>query len=302
MTNQEASLGAIIIGTPLAFLLTGMLLVQCYIYWKTSRSGDTWHIQSLVAILLLLDLIHSMFVWIASWKWFVTGREKDLDKIPVTLSLSIIVTAISTLMAHSMYSWRIFKLSGRNYWITLPIMTLAVLRVVAATFSGGYMIHLKSFETFRVTAGWVISLGLALSCIVDVLITGAMMAILRRTRVKSLTMDSVIDSLIIYTLENGSVTAITTVASLVCWVAMDNLIFLGLHFVIAKLYANSVLAMLNYRQFLRRTGESRSRSGLVDMEVIRLRSVSSSTPKIPVVAVSINRTMQMHTDFDTRRK
>ncbi|KAF5365150.1 hypothetical protein D9757_011770 [Collybiopsis confluens] len=302
MTNQEASLGAIIIGTPLAFLLTGMLLVQCYIYWKTSRSGDTWHIQSLVAILLLLDLIHSMFVWIASWKWFVTGREKDLDKIPVTLSLSIIVTAISTLMAHSMYSWRIFKLSGRNYWITLPIMTLAVLRVVAATFSGGYMIHLKSFETFRVTAGWVISLGLALSCIVDVLITGAMMAILRRTRVKSLTMDSVIDSLIIYTLENGSVTAITTVASLVCWVAMDNLIFLGLHFVIAKLYANSVLAMLNYRQFLRRTSESRPRSGLVDMEVIRLRSVSSSTPKIPVVAVTINRTMQMHTDFDTRRK
>ncbi|KIK59987.1 hypothetical protein GYMLUDRAFT_44000 [Collybiopsis luxurians FD-317 M1] len=305
MATQATSLGAIIIGTPLALLFTGVLIVQCIIYWKTARAGDTWRTETLVISLLLMDLLHSVFLWTASWRWFITDRGQDPDKIPITLPLSIFVTSISTLMAHSMYSWRIFKLTHRNYWITFPIITLAVLRVVSAIFTGTYMIHLKSFVSFRSTIGWVFSLGLGLSCTVDILITSTMMYILKQSRAKSLSLDTVIDSLIIYTLENGAVTALATVVSLICWVSMRNLIFLSLYFVIAKLYANSVLAMLNYRPILRRTGESTSRSGgAVDLEVIRFRNTYSgrsgiqltSTTPVPAVEVNVNKTMQMHTD------
>ncbi|XP_006459695.1 hypothetical protein AGABI2DRAFT_116655 [Agaricus bisporus var. bisporus H97] len=60
-----------------------------------------------------------------------------------------------------------------------------------------------------------------------------------------------VDSTTIYALENGALTCFTTTASLICWLAMPkNLVFLGLHFVIGKLYANSLLASLNIRREL----------------------------------------------------
>ncbi|PIL31151.1 hypothetical protein GSI_05848 [Ganoderma sinense ZZ0214-1] len=49
-------------------------------------------------------------------------------------------------------------------------------------------------------------------------------------------MDRIIDSITLYTVENGMLTCVTTVASLICWLTMPkNLIFLGLHFAISKL-------------------------------------------------------------------
>jgi len=66
------------------------------------------------------------------------------------------------------------------------------------------------------------------------------------------TMIKVVDTLTLYTLENGFLTGVATTASLICWLSMPhNLSFMGLHFVIEKLYANSVLASLNTRKELR---------------------------------------------------
>ncbi|KAJ2927036.1 hypothetical protein H1R20_g10065, partial [Candolleomyces eurysporus] len=60
-----------------------------------------------------------------------------------------------------------------------------------------------------------------------------------------------VDTLALYTLENGALTCFAAIASLLCWLLMPhNLIFMGLHFVIAKLYANSLLASLNMRHQL----------------------------------------------------
>ncbi|KXN87274.1 hypothetical protein AN958_09006 [Leucoagaricus sp. SymC.cos] len=60
-----------------------------------------------------------------------------------------------------------------------------------------------------------------------------------------------VNTITLYTLENGALTFFTATASLICWLAMpENLVFFGLHFVIGKLYANSLLASLNVRREL----------------------------------------------------
>jgi hypothetical protein len=107
-------------------------------------------------------------------------------------------------------------------------------------------------------------------------------------------MNEVLDSLVVYTLENGSLTSAATVASMICWVTMPNSlclsfsdirdvlivsqdkIFLAIHVVIGKrelyllilpsavsevcgaVYANSLLATLLARNHLR---ESRKSTG-----------------------------------------
>ncbi|KAI0931040.1 hypothetical protein AcV5_005388 [Taiwanofungus camphoratus] len=75
-------------------------------------------------------------------------------------------------------------------------------------------------------------------------------------------MDYIIDSITLYTVENGSLTCVTTIVSLVCWLTMShNLIFLGLHFAISKLYANSFLATLNARKALMTRSQGSSDRG-----------------------------------------
>ncbi|THU95079.1 hypothetical protein K435DRAFT_859938 [Dendrothele bispora CBS 962.96] len=175
-------------------------------------------------------------------------------------------------MTIRIFGWRIFKLSKNNYLVSAPVFILAVIRLVAAAVSSGEMLHLRTFQSFRDQFMWLFSLGLSISVSVDVYITTIMFIILKRTREKSLTLNPVIDSLVIYTLENGLMTSVVTVASLICWVTMDNLVFLGLHFIVSKLYANSTLAVFNYRVHLRYTHEQnlnmRANTGGIELVVL----------------------------------
>lgn len=93
-------------------------------------------------------------------------------------------------------------------------------------------------------------------------------------------MNHIINSLIVYTLETGSVTCLVTVASLICWLLMrHNLIFLGMHFAIAKLYANSLLATLNMRKRLRvdrmYSSEKEQNNGLSPLSPVNMSHYSN---------------------------
>lgn len=95
-------------------------------------------------------------------------------------------------------------------------------------------------------------------------------------------MNQILDSLVIYTFENGSLTSAATVISMMCWLIMPhNRIFLGIHFGISKrelnilpnragcltildveVYANSLLATLITRKQFRRGRASMSQNAL----------------------------------------
>ncbi|KAF9064115.1 hypothetical protein BDP27DRAFT_1450941 [Rhodocollybia butyracea] len=272
--STKSSLGAIIIGFPLALVFSGILIAQTTFYFRSPNPSDTWRMSLLVITFLVFDLLHSILLWNSAWEWFITKSGSNADLIPTTMALTILVTGISTFAAHSVYSWRIFRFSGRNYWITVPIVVFATLRVVSAIVTTAYMIKTKSFERFRNEIGWVFTTGLVLSCVVDILIAGIMTLILKQNRAQFSTLHSVIDTLVLYTLETGSITAITTIAASITWftVSLPNLAFLALYFIIVKLYANSVLAMLNSRMSLRRAVKSTIFHNAVDLEVLDAES------------------------------
>ncbi|KAK7453505.1 hypothetical protein VKT23_011782 [Stygiomarasmius scandens] len=172
------------------------------------------------------------------------------------------------------------------------------------------MLHFQRFPLFRKHLMWLFSLGLSISAFVDVYITITMFIILKKSREHSLTLNSIIDSMIIYSFENGLMTSVVTVASLLCWVTMDNLVFLGLHFVASKLYANSTLAVFNYRMHLRRIQESnaniRTGQGVVELFVLPNQAVSPSNEEQPnqtdPFALDQSKQLQneeMHTDDDS---
>ncbi|KAG6380655.1 hypothetical protein JVT61DRAFT_5025 [Boletus reticuloceps] len=115
------------------------------------------------------------------------------------------------------------------------------------------MIVLKSYTDFvHPFPSWVFTLGLSLSAFVDIVITTFLCYFLRSNRSLVPRTNRMIDTLTLWMVQNGSITCLAAIASLICWLVMpQNRIFLGLHFVVGKLYANSLLATLNARHKIR---------------------------------------------------
>ncbi|EGN93574.1 hypothetical protein SERLA73DRAFT_189277 [Serpula lacrymans var. lacrymans S7.3] len=233
-----------------------------------------------------MDTAHTSLIWGSIWTYLITnfGDTSKIDTIPRTVAMSIALTAILTFIVHCFFAHRIHKLSRGDWRITIPLSTCAFLRLCSASVTTGEMIHMETFSSFKHEFRWVFTLGLALSSLVDVLIAVFLCHSLRGSRKASSnsSMDHVINSVILYTFENGSITCTATIVSMVCWLAMpNNLVFMGLHFVIGKLYANSLLATLNARKQLQRERSQRGLSGELPIVIPgfanRFRSRQTST-------------------------
>ncbi|KAJ7144569.1 hypothetical protein C8R44DRAFT_865477 [Mycena epipterygia] len=256
MKDIAWTLGALLVGGSIALILSGIVTVQCIIYYKL-YPDEIMIRNAMVVAVWLLDLLHSAFIITSLFDYFIHfyGDETRIDYIPTSIALSVVVTAIQTLIVHWYFAHKIYKSSGNNWWITGPIVLLAFLRLLAASVSTTEMIRLHRYSAFMEKyPGWVFTTGLSLSASVDIIITGWLCFFLQkmRRRTASTPMAQVVDTITLYTLENGFLTCVTTTASLICWLTMrTNLVFLGLHFIIGKLYANSLLISFNTRKELR---------------------------------------------------
>ncbi|KAJ7473599.1 hypothetical protein B0H11DRAFT_2036491 [Mycena galericulata] len=256
MTNIAWTLGALLVGGSIALLLSGIVTVQCIIYFKLYPNEPRLR-NVMVATVWILDLSHSAFIVTSLYDYLILffGDRARIAIIPWSIALSVLVTAIQTLIVHWYFAHKIYQSSGKNWWVTGPIALLAFLRLFAASVSTTEMIRLHRYGAFNEKyPGWIFTTGLSLSAGVDIIITAWLCYFLQkmRRRTASTLMANVVNTLTLYTLENGLLTCLTTTASLICWLAMpNNLVFLGLHFIIGKLYANSLLISLNTRKELR---------------------------------------------------
>ncbi|KAL0961349.1 hypothetical protein HGRIS_006305 [Hohenbuehelia grisea] len=253
MVEIPDTLGALLVGGLIATAFSGVVTVQAFSYFK-SYSNDPPRLKLLVFAVWMLDFCHAIFASISLWHYLITnfGRSDMISSIPWSLAITIALTAILTFLVHCFFVHRIFKISFGNWLITLPLGLLAVARLCFACLTTSQMIILDTLDEFVQKFHWSFTLGLALSSAIDVLITGSLCFFLSNNRKPASSLNLVIDTLMIYAFENGALTCAATVISMICWLAMPhNLIFMGLHFVISKLYANSLLATLNTRKALR---------------------------------------------------
>ncbi|KAJ3918235.1 hypothetical protein F5877DRAFT_79176 [Lentinula edodes] len=256
-TDIRATFGALLLGGLVAAILSGMIIAQGLNYLKSNT--DPSNIRSMVGIIVILDILHTVTIFMGLWKWFIKLHEASaaIFVVPLSISISVILTALTTIIAHGFFAWRIFKLSKRNYWLIIPIVVPAVLAFVFSCISEAEMLRLDSFPDFRRYCPWALTATLALSSGVDAMITVMMMVLLRQSRAKSLrrvatcvalrsskniqvliqsphSMNDVIDSLFMLTLENGAITSLAAIICMTLWLTMNNFVFLGLYFIIDK--------------------------------------------------------------------
>ncbi|KAK0475368.1 hypothetical protein IW261DRAFT_1645501 [Armillaria novae-zelandiae] len=306
------SYGAVAIGALCASLLSGAVAIQTILYYKFYPS-DFLRVKFLVFVIWFLDICHTTFIWISIWDCFIShfgdfGRTDPYSIVCRSIAVTVVEIALLTFLVHCFFAHRIFMLSRRNWLITCPILIAATLRLGSACVSTSEMIRLKTYSGFIEKLGWVFTLGLSMSSVADILITGSLFGLLHASRTDAESINDIIDSLILYTFETGSLTCAGTIVDMACWVSMkSNLIFLGIHFVIGKLYANSLLVTLNMRRGLRRGQTiyfSRSLedgNGLVLSSRRRVSHLSEPDfTKATELQINVERSVHYRTDFDLK--
>ncbi|KAM6497790.1 hypothetical protein JOM56_005738 [Amanita muscaria] len=205
-----------------------MNTVQTIVYFRVYPE-DTMKLKALVATIWALDIIHTAFLWNDLWFYLITifGQVFDIDTIqgigPETVPGAIVVTDIVVLIVHLFYVHRIFRFSHRNYWITTPVFILIICEVVCAIAAvimpyryQGVLTLLNSGYT------WIFSLGFILAAVSDIVIMGVLLVLLWSSRQHSLSLNNVIDQLILYTFETGSLTAFMAIAIMITWLTEQH--------------------------------------------------------------------------------
>ncbi|KAI0696880.1 hypothetical protein C8T65DRAFT_663099 [Cerioporus squamosus] len=251
-TQLAHSMGAVLVGSLIALFLSGAVSMQVFLYFQL-YPRDIPRIKLMVVTVWVIDALHSAMTITANWQYLIVhfGDWDTIDDITWSIAASVALTATITFFVHCFFIHRIYSLSRANWYITAPLVLLAFVRLISAAISTSEMISLKSYSGFVHGYDFVFTIGLASAASLDIFITIGLCYFLRRGRTGLGSMDRIVDAITLYTIENGMLTCITTVVSLICWLTMPtNLIFLGLHFAISKLYANSFLATLNSRKSL----------------------------------------------------
>lgn len=170
----------------MAAVFSGILVVQVFSYFK-NYPLDLQRVKLLVVVVSFLDACHTTFVAISLWDDLVNhfGDSARADYIPWSLALTIAVTAVLTFLVHCFLVHRIYKLSMANLYITIPLDVIACLRLGSACLTTVKMIELRSLKTFISRYTWSFTLGLALSSLLDILITGLLCYLLMSGRKKN---------------------------------------------------------------------------------------------------------------------
>lgn len=251
--DVEKTFGALLIGGIIAILFCGVTQAQTFIYFRVYHN-DNISVKLLVIFTWLLDTLHTIFIGQTLWNYLIGffGQAEMIDQVPTALSLTIAVTAVLTFAVQMFFIYRIYILSKKNAFIAVPLTLIAAVRLAFACLTTAKLIELRSLEGFVIHYTWSFTTGLSLSAILDVLITFFMCFLLKSRQREFSNLNDVLDSLILYAFENGVLTTLAAVLSLVTWITMPhNLIFMAAHFVIIKFYANSLLATLVARQNLK---------------------------------------------------
>ncbi|KAI0667875.1 hypothetical protein C8Q78DRAFT_296927 [Trametes maxima] len=267
----DSTFGAVLLGTFIGLILYGLGLHQTYRYARLYPE-DSWFLKTLVIVIGALETLHSAMNMHTCYYYLVTNYFNPAV-LPErgTWSIAFLPSCASAIMIVS----QIFF--ARRVWLIGPgyrfVVALAILFLAGEfAFSLGASIEANIVTGFAefYNRTWLISACFGMAAAADVLLTGGLIIVLRRSRTGFKRTDGMIDILIIYAINTGLLIGLFNVLSLILAAAMPrNLVYVGLNILTAKLYANCFLAVLNSRKRLASRGMD-----IFDMNSVRMEALA----------------------------
>ncbi|OSD06490.1 hypothetical protein PYCCODRAFT_1474622 [Trametes coccinea BRFM310] len=286
-TFLDTTIGVIFVGFLFTGCLFGVTSAQSIWYFRHYQT-DRRILKLLVTVVWILDAVHlglytaTMFIYLIQKKAAYFGQER----LPWTSNVQLLCNAFAIGLIQSFYASRIWTLSRQK--ILLVVMVI----FIAATWAASIVLFIETILT-RMVAQYVllapfdIALS-ALSASTDVLLCGALVVLLSRSRTGTAGANRLINKLVLFTVETGFLTSIYAILSVIMVVVLPmTSLFVMFYYIGARLYTVSLLATLNARASLRVEAEKMGHRSLPDLEATAPRGLASTPTGIPVVIPSI---------------
>ncbi|ETW75229.1 hypothetical protein HETIRDRAFT_412440 [Heterobasidion irregulare TC 32-1] len=251
----DNTLGALLVGGLISGILYGITCTQTYVYYERG-AGDRPSLKAFVALLWLLNTLE--FVFDAHMMYFYLisnfATPAALTVKPVwSLLIHVLITSITDFLVRAMFARRIYRLSNKNMILTGLVLATSTFDLVV-----GLVITVKAFSLSSIEnlskLSTLFYLNFAAGTSSDVYIAVVLCYFLNKSRTGgfNLRTDSIINVLMLYTINTGLLTAVDATLGMILYAAMpNNMVFIAFYIQLSKLYVNAYLAILNNRELLR---------------------------------------------------
>ncbi|KAF7362650.1 hypothetical protein MVEN_00614100 [Mycena venus] len=248
---------------PLALL--GSLTIQLYDYHNAAgrtRNPDRVAIKILVYGLYLVELAQTLVITQFGWQCLILnfGNVDDLIVTPLSVAVTPVLNGVVATAVQFFFAWRIWQLTPST------IGRVAVALIIAVSllqFSGTVgvtvyaLLETNFAEITKVTVFADMWLGGGFVC--DIIIAGTLTTILWRAKCRSglESTETILNRLIINTVETGAITATLALIELALFKTMPETYYhITIEYILGRMYSNVLLATLNGRHRSRNASEN----------------------------------------------
>lgn len=247
--------GPVLIGCLFAYLLFGVLLAQVVQYYQAVTRSEHKIVKMLVGLVVVIQVTQLGLISDTAWTTCVLGFVDPINMIrpPPSAPGTGILNGAVALVVQSFFAWRIYTLGAKTplaigaavlVFLTTLLQMGAAIGVAVMFMASGR----SSQELFKLKTP--ITLGLTSTVACDLLITAAMIVILATYKGKTsfTRTKSILNTLIIATVENGMITTIGAIANLIVFfLRTQDMINIAVTYVVGGLYAIVFITTLNRR-------------------------------------------------------
>ncbi|KAJ8590751.1 hypothetical protein M405DRAFT_815512 [Rhizopogon salebrosus TDB-379] len=247
--------GALFIGVTLAAVLFGITNVQAFIYFQT-HSGTGITVYKLVVVWLwILDALHLALITHCVYYYLVTNYDNisALTEIVWSFKLHVVIDVAIIYGVHALYAYRIWIVSRGRSMRRSRVAAMGAMVILASGVSIVIIREIYQCHVFTDLPGieWATYLSLGEITFIDSVIASSLCYLLATSRTGFSSTDSLLTKLMAYIINTGLLTSVISVVAVITCAAMPrNFISISIEFLIAKLYVNSYIALLNAPYYL----------------------------------------------------
>jgi len=254
ISSLDSIFGPLLIGVIVSTALWGVTCAQTYDYFM-STVKDRLPLRLVIAVLLIIDTFETAINIHAVYFYLVTnfGNAAVLLTPSWTITCRPGVVALSRFIVHAMFARRSYLLSRsrKNTIITACVVAISAGDLVMCIVVSAKLIkavNAQVLNSLRHISYITFCFGLAS----DIGTTFALSWILNSSRTGIRRTDSLVNVLMFYILTTGLIVSIVSIIVVIFYsIRPDNLVYLGFHLVLSKLYIILYLSSLNVRENLR---------------------------------------------------
>ncbi|EJF63153.1 hypothetical protein DICSQDRAFT_102187 [Dichomitus squalens LYAD-421 SS1] len=253
-----STFGVLLIGFIFSVVLYGLTFFQTYIYY-TRFPADHMGTKSIVGALWAMDTGATTLISHTIYNYLITNFLSAFDQLVTTKTFvaELVLAALLVLVVQCYYAFRVWSITDKQ--VVIPLL-LALLALASCALNLASVASIAQQDLFAhiVTHNVKLIRGIAsaLSVVADFVIVGAMLFYMQPARNPGMVIaKGWFEKTVVFGFNRGTVfTAVQTLALIIFLAMPTSQAWILVGWVASKIYVNSLLAMLNFRNTHRGRG------------------------------------------------